>query len=108
VPAALSTAARVTGGEGGERNVAYTGAYADLSFCVAVANIISSDTRQIGDLYAEPGGTRDVLIYVHGFNQTFESAARDAARISDGIRFRGETMVFSWPSKGSIALPRLK
>jgi esterase/lipase superfamily enzyme len=57
---------------------------------------------QIGDLYAEPGGTRDVLIYVHGFNQTFESAALDAARISDGIRFRGETMVFSWPSKASL------
>ena len=57
---------------------------------------------QIGDLYAEPGGTRDVLIYVHGFNQTFESAALDAARISDGIRFRGETMVFSWPSKAQL------
>jgi esterase/lipase superfamily enzyme len=57
---------------------------------------------QIGDLYAEPGGTRDVLIYVHGFNQTFESAALDAARISDGIRFRGETMVFSWPSKANL------
>jgi hypothetical protein len=57
---------------------------------------------QIGDLYAEPGGTRDVLIYVHGFNQTFESAALDAARISDGIRFRGDTMVFSWPSKANL------
>ena len=57
---------------------------------------------QIGDLYAGPGGTRDVLIYVHGFNQTFESAALDAARISDGIRFRGETMVFSWPSKAKL------
>jgi esterase/lipase superfamily enzyme len=57
---------------------------------------------QIGDLYAEPGSTRDVLIYVHGFNQTFQSAALDAARISDGIRFRGETMVFSWPSKGDL------
>jgi esterase/lipase superfamily enzyme len=57
---------------------------------------------QIGDLYAEPGGTRDVLIYVHGFNQTFESAALDAARLSGGIRFRGETMVFSWPSKANL------
>ena len=57
---------------------------------------------QIGELYAEPGATRDVLIYVHGFNNTFESAALDAARISDGIRFRGETMVFSWPSKAKL------
>jgi esterase/lipase superfamily enzyme len=57
---------------------------------------------QIGDLYAVPGGSRDVLIYVHGFNQTFESAALDAARLSGGIRFRGETMVFSWPSKANL------
>jgi esterase/lipase superfamily enzyme len=43
-----------------------------------------------------------VLIYVHGFNQTFESSALDAARLSDGIRFRGETMVFSWPSRAKL------
>ena len=47
-------------------------------------------------------GVRDVLIYVHGFNQTFEAAALDAARLSNGIRFRGETMVFSWPSKAKL------
>jgi esterase/lipase superfamily enzyme len=57
---------------------------------------------QIGELYGEAGASRDVLIYVHGFNNTFESAALDAARISDGIRFRGETMVFSWPSKAKL------
>jgi esterase/lipase superfamily enzyme len=58
--------------------------------------------NQISDLYAGPGGTRDVLVYVHGFNQTFESATLDAARLSGGIRFRGETMVFSWPSKANL------
>jgi esterase/lipase superfamily enzyme len=47
-------------------------------------------------------GTRDVLLYVHGFNQTFETAALDAAHLSDGIRFRGDTMVFSWPSKAKL------
>jgi len=45
---------------------------------------------------------RDVLIYVHGFNTTFEMAALDAVRLSDGIRFQGETMVFSWPSKANL------
>ena len=43
-----------------------------------------------------------MLIYVHGFNQTFETAALDAARLSEGIRFRGDTMLFSWPSKASL------
>ena len=55
---------------------------------------------KLPDLVAEGGG--DVLIYVHGFNTTFETAALDAARLSDGIRFAGQTMVFSWPSKAKL------
>ena len=39
---------------------------------------------------------------MHGFNQTFETAALDAARLSDAIKFRGRTMVFSWPSKAGL------
>jgi esterase/lipase superfamily enzyme len=57
---------------------------------------------QIGDLFGMPGAARDVLIYVHGFNQTFEGAVLDAARLSDGVRFRGETLAFSWPSKAKL------
>ena len=57
---------------------------------------------EVGDLLAQAGGGPDVLIYVHGFKQTFETAALDAAHLSDGIRFRGQTMVFSWPSKAGL------
>ena len=61
------------------------------------------DTRaKVGDLFADANFTRDVLLYVHGFNQTFEAAALDAARLSDAVQFRGETMVFSWPSKAKL------
>jgi esterase/lipase superfamily enzyme len=56
----------------------------------------------VADLLAQAGGGPDVLIYVHGFNQTFETAALDAAHLSDGIKFRGRTMVFSWPSKAGF------
>ena len=54
-----------------------------------------------GDLAAQAGGG-DVLIYVHGFKQTFETAVLDAAHLSDGIKFRGRTMAFSWPSKAGL------
>src|SRR3984957_17692644 len=57
---------------------------------------------EVSDLLAQAGGGGDVLIYVHGFKQTFETAALDAARLSDGIKFRGRTMVFSWPSKAGL------
>jgi esterase/lipase superfamily enzyme len=57
---------------------------------------------QIGDLPGAASGARDVLIYVHGFNQTFETAVLDAARLSDGIRFRGDTLAFCWPSRAKL------
>jgi esterase/lipase superfamily enzyme len=57
--------------------------------------------QQADDLAQLTSG-RDVLIYVHGFNQTFESAVLDAARLSDGVRFHGETMAFSWPSRAKL------
>jgi esterase/lipase superfamily enzyme len=57
----------------------------------------------VGTGLARGAGRKDVLIYVHGFNTTFETATLDAARLSDGIRFRGETMLFSWPSRARLS-----
>ena len=57
---------------------------------------------QFGDFLTQAGGEADVLIYVHGYRQTFEGAVLDAARLSDGIKFRGATMAFSWPSKAGF------
>lgn len=54
------------------------------------------------DLAGTSGGPRDVLVYVHGFNETFEGAALDAARLSDALKFRGDTVLFSWPSRDSV------
>jgi esterase/lipase superfamily enzyme len=56
----------------------------------------------VGESFSAGAVRRDVLVYVHGFNQTFETAVLDAARLSDGLKFRGDTMLFSWPSKNSV------
>ena len=56
----------------------------------------------VGESFSTGQQRRDVLVYVHGFNQSFETAVLDAARLSDGLEFRGETMLFSWPSKNSL------
>jgi esterase/lipase superfamily enzyme len=56
---------------------------------------------QLADLLGQTSG-RDVLIYVHGYNQTFDQAVLDAARVSDGIKFTGDTMAFSWPSRARL------
>jgi esterase/lipase superfamily enzyme len=43
-----------------------------------------------------------VLVYIHGFNQSFEQATLDAARLADGVKFRGETILFTWPSRSAL------
>jgi pimeloyl-ACP methyl ester carboxylesterase len=57
--------------------------------------------EQVGNVIARTEG-RDILVFIHGFRSTFEEAALDAANLSNGISFRGDTMVFSWPSKAGL------
>jgi len=66
----------------------------------SIASIESAP--QVGDLLGQATSGRNLLVYVHGFNQTFETAALDAARLSDGIKFAGETLMFSWPSRAKL------
>ncbi len=56
----------------------------------------------VNELLTQGGSGRDILIYVHGFKQTFEASALDAAYLSDGVKFNGQTMVFSWPSRDGL------
>lgn len=51
---------------------------------------------------AESFRGRETLLFVHGYNQTFEAASLDAARLSNGIAFKGNTALFAWPSKGGL------
>ncbi|CAH1670871.1 alpha/beta hydrolase [Chelatococcus asaccharovorans] len=45
---------------------------------------------------------REVLLYIHGYNESFESAVISAAELSTGIRFKGMTAAFCWPSKSGL------
>ena len=43
-------------------------------------------------------GAHDVLIFVHGYNVTFEDAARRAAQLAVDLKFAGRTLLYSWAS----------
>jgi esterase/lipase superfamily enzyme len=45
--------------------------------------------------------SKDVFIFVHGFNNTFEDAARRAAQLAYDLDFDGTPLLYSWPSEGS-------
>ena len=81
----------------------------DRSLIGKVSAVVSGDwgVRSVGEVTTGPAAAaafaqasfgRDVLIYVHGYRESFESAAVSAARLSDGIRFPGASALFTWPS----------
>ena len=42
------------------------------------------------------------LIFVHGYNVSFENALRRAGQIVHDLRFDGPAFLFSWPSRGRL------
>ncbi|MCA3565437.1 MAG: alpha/beta hydrolase [Methylocystis sp.] len=47
-------------------------------------------------------GRREVLLYVHGYKESFESAVAGGIELAEGIGFSGKRMAFSWPSKAAL------
>jgi esterase/lipase superfamily enzyme len=45
--------------------------------------------------------TRDIFLFVHGFNVSFEDAARRVAQLAYDLDFDGTPMMYSWPSQAS-------
>ena len=45
---------------------------------------------------------RDVLIFVHGFNVSFEQAVVRATQVAADIPFNGAIVVYAWPSQGGV------
>jgi esterase/lipase superfamily enzyme len=45
---------------------------------------------------------KQLLLFVHGFNVSFEDAARRCAQISYDLAFDGPAISYSWPSKATV------
>jgi esterase/lipase superfamily enzyme len=48
------------------------------------------------------GSNRDVLLYVHGFNTSYDEARFRLAQIADDGRFGGVAVLYTWPAAGSL------
>ena len=48
------------------------------------------------------GVNRDVLVYVHGYNTSFEDARLTAAQIAADAKIGGVAVLFTWPSKAQL------
>lgn len=63
-----------------------------------VASVDAVEEQGAAQAFATAALGRDVLLYVHGYRESFETAAVSAAQLSDGIGFPGVTGLFTWPS----------
>ncbi len=46
---------------------------------------------------------KEAFVFIHGYNVTFEDAARRTAQMSYDLGFGGAPIFYSWPSQGEIA-----
>jgi esterase/lipase superfamily enzyme len=44
--------------------------------------------------------SRDLFVFVHGYNVTFEQAARRTAQMAYDLDYQGAPILYSWPSQG--------
>jgi esterase/lipase superfamily enzyme len=68
----------------------------------SVNAIGGATTNAAGKAFAQAANGKDMLLYVHGFNETFETAVASAAQLADGVKWSGRTALFSWPSGGRL------
>lgn len=68
---------------------------ANLSVSRSAAGFERSIAQQLAD-----APTKELLLYIHGYNNTFVDAVTTAKGIIDVIGFTGVPVLFSWPSDG--------
>ncbi len=70
---------------------------------VLLDTVISSKDEFFGELAVRvrASAKSSAFVFVHGYNVTFEDAARRTAQISYDLGFDGAPVFYSWPSQGS-------
>lgn len=66
-----------------------------------IGSIESLTRTNAAQAFAQAALGRDLLLYIHGYRESFETAATSTVQLSEGIRFPGATGLFTWPSAGS-------
>ena len=54
--------------------------------------------------YLDESTSNDSLIFIHGFNVTFEQAAKRTAQMKFDLGFDGAAIFYTWPSKGKTSI----
>ncbi|RCS47644.1 alpha/beta hydrolase [Bremerella cremea] len=72
---------------------------------VMLMEVKSKEEKEFFDMLRQRAAEsphNDLLIFIHGYNVTFEDAARRTAQIAHDLEFQGAPVFFSWPSQGEL------
>jgi esterase/lipase superfamily enzyme len=62
--------------------------------------IVLAVTPMPSDAWKAEAHAQEALVFVHGYNVSFDDAARRAAQFAVDLNFHGTAMLYSWPSEG--------
>ncbi len=74
-------------------------------FTVAAARALDDSefkNEVASHLSGRVGSNRDVLVFVHGFNTSYDDARFRLAQVVNDGRFGGVPILFTWPASGSL------
>ena len=71
---------------------------------VILSTVVRSEDEFFGDIENRIRASRksSAFVFIHGYNVTFEDAARRTAQISYDLGFDGAPVFYSWPSQGAV------
>jgi esterase/lipase superfamily enzyme len=67
----------------------------------SIAKVENVERGNAAQAFAQAAFGRDLLLYIHGYKESFETAATSTVDLSEGIKFAGVTGLFTWPSAAS-------
>ena len=70
--------------------------------------VLDAQQQSTDDFYTQmrqrvgQSSRKEAFVFVHGYNVTFDDAARRTAQIAYDLGFEGAPAFFSWPSQGGL------
>ena len=65
-----------------------------------VHNNVHMRPERFSEELRKAAGQKGIMIFVHGYNNTFRDAAQRAAQFAYDTVYTGPTVIYSWPSQG--------
>ena len=74
-----------------------------FNFSRSTENYFAIQSVNVNDkpAFSADGSSKGVLIYIHGYNMTFEDALMKAGQVAWDINYAGQPVAYSWASQGT-------